>query len=437
MNKTNQVWQFFSSVKLAIFTLCALSLTSIIGTVVPQNRPIDFYVEQYGTAAAQFFRVLDIPQMYTSWWFLTLLGLLSANLIVCSIDRFPLTWKQITLDQTTLSPEKLEKMAFTRWFPEEPGDTAVSVTEVLRRSGWRLFTRETAGGTITAAQKGRWSRTGVYLVHASILVIFAGAITGYFLGFKGSVLIPETKESDKIYAPDTQQPIDLGFTVRCDTFDIEFYDNGMPKEYRSRLTVLENGETIMVKDIEVNHPLKYHGITFYQSSYEAYRDFVITLVNPDGGGGKQFIAPFQRQVDWSEKDLSLGIINAEAVRERVVRMKLWIKSGQNPPVTLWLEPQSEISLAEHGVPYTIKVKQMYATGLQVAKDPGVWLVYLGCLFMLAGLYIAFFMSHRRIWIVTNPGGKRGLLIAGTANKNRLAFEKTFTGLITAVTTTVR
>ena len=44
------------------------------------------------------------------------------------------------------------------------------------------------------------------------------------------------------------------------------------------------------------------------------------------------------------------------------------------------------------------------TGLQVAKDPGVWIVWLGCTLMMAGyLYVAFFMSHRRIWVRIENG----------------------------------
>ena len=35
------------------------------------------------------------------------------------------------------------------------------------------------------------------------------------------------------------------------------------------------------------------------------------------------------------------------------------------------------------------------TGLQVRKDPGVWVVYLGFIVMSIGLYIAFFMSHKK------------------------------------------
>jgi len=46
--------------------------------------------------------------------------------------------------------------------------------------------------------------------------------------------------------------------------------------------------------------------------------------------------------------------------------------------------------------------------------------------MLSGLYVAFFLSHRRIWVfVSRPDRKTRVLLSGIANKNRYGFEKTF------------
>jgi cytochrome c biogenesis protein len=64
-------------------------------------------------------------------------------------------------------------------------------------------------------------------------------------------------------------------------------------------------------------------------------------------------------------------------------------------------------------------KRMY-TGLQVAKDPGVWVVWLGCLLMVLGVYAAFFLSHRRIWIRIQNGT---VTIGGNASKNQGAFRQ--------------
>jgi cytochrome c biogenesis protein len=59
----------------------------------------------------------------------------------------------------------------------------------------------------------------------------------------------------------------------------------------------------------------------------------------------------------------------------------------------------------------------------VAKDPGVWIVWLGCALMVVGSLVAFFLSHRRLWITIRPvGDKTGIKIGGSAHRNQPAFE---------------
>lgn len=429
MKANNQLWDFFASVKLAIFTLCALSLTSIIGTIIPQGEQFSRYVDEYGPVLAQIFQVLDIPHMYSSWWFRGLLGILSANLIVCSIDRFPTAWRLITADQLAISPERLERMDHrSTWTAlSTPQETARSLTAKLTTAGWPTISREKDGSIVISSQKGAWSRLGVYIVHLSILIIFVGGIIGSILGFKGTVMIPETQGTDKVFASGSSKPIDLGFEVRCDSFGIEFYDNGMPKEYRSHLTIRENGKDVRQEDIVVNKPLTYKGITFYQSSYEAYKDFILKFTDTANQQTTTFKASFQNELEWAENNLRFGVINVEAQGNQVLRTKIWLRDGDRQPTTFWLEPGEKNQIDIDGKAFSLSAKQMYATGLQVAKDPGVWLVYIGCGLMLFGLYAAFFISHRRVWLSLRQGPEDStiVLLAASANKNNSGFAGVF------------
>jgi cytochrome c biogenesis protein len=71
----------------------------------------------------------------------------------------------------------------------------------------------------------------------------------------------------------------------------------------------------------------------------------------------------------------------------------------------------------------------YYTGLQVSRDPGVWVVYVGFILMIIGIYITFFMSHQQICIaVTGQGKKSRILVAGISNKNKLGMQKKVTKL---------
>ena len=442
--KKNPVWEIFASVRLALFLLFTLAATSIIGTIIPQNEPAAFYVERYGANLAKFMQTLDVPDMYNSWWFMVILTLFSLNLIVCSLERIPNAWRLVTMDNLATDPERLKKMG-QKQSVSVGGSLAEAVTRTeahLTGKGWKATRRDQDGGaTLLFAQKGAWTRFGVYIVHSSILIILIGAVIGSpriakdilknpYYAFKGSVNIPESQESDVIYSfLEGVGQLPLGFTVRCDFFNIEYYPNGMPKEYLSKLSVIENGKVMLQKDIEVNEPLVYKGITFYQSSYQPYKDFIITVKNNKTGLTKTDMVPTATQITWKEGGARFGIINMEVQGEAVSRFKIWFTDDQGEPTKFWLEPGREAIIQRPSGEYTLSAKQLYATGLQVAKDPGVWWVYGGCGLMLLGLLVAFFMSHRKVWaLVCEEQGKVTVLFAGNANKNKLGFEKTFTEL---------
>ncbi len=431
MNKKNPIFSFFSSVKLALFTLSLLAATSIIGTVIPQKEDFAFYVQNYSESTAKIFQVLSIPDMYNSWWFLSLLTLLIINLIVCSIERFPRVWKQIKADNLSTDLKRISKMRLSENWTSDKSEAilATELTNVLAGKGWKTEQRKRDNALLLFTQKGAMSRTGVYIVHASIIVIFIGALLGELYGFKGSIMLPETKTTNKIFEFGTGNSIDLGFEVRCERFDIELYDSGMPKAYRSQLTVLEDGEVTVKKEIVVNDPLTYKGITFYQSSYQGYEDFILTVTDQKSGENESAILPYQRPTALKTLRTSIGIINAEMRGQSITKMKVWFDDDQGPASTFWMNTGDQVTVERTDKKYTVAGKQMYATGLQVARDPGVWVVYIGCGMMILGLIVAFFMSHKRIWLLlSKENNKTSVLMSGSANKNKVGFEKIFSSL---------
>lgn len=434
MKSTNLLWNFFSSVKLALFTLGCLAFTSIIGTVIPQQESIQFYVNKYGPKTATFFQLLDITDMYTSSWFLFLLGLLALNLIICSIDRFPAVWRLITEDNLALPLERIKKMRVSASFTSaSPLPELIDTLQTtLTQKGWKPKLRELENCTVLFSQKTPWSRAGVYLVHLSILVIFAGAIFGQLQGFRGSIMLPELQTSSVVYPYKSAEIINLDFTIRCDRFDIEFYENTMPKEYRSKLTILENDTIVLQKEIEVNDPLYYKGITFYQASYQPFKDFVFTI-SANNEEPVNFTGEFQKEVKWAENKVSFGIINIESVRDQASRLKIWFNDESGEPSQFWMKTGDRIEIKRGEKSYWFSAKQRYATGLQVSKDPGVWLVYLGFGCMIIGLYMAFFMSHKRVWLILEPDeNETQIYLKGTANKNTSGFAALFDELADTV-----
>ena len=447
--KTNPIWAFFASVKLALFLLFILAATSIIGTIIPQTKPAGFYIEKYGQNMASLIQTLNIQDMYNSWWFLSLLGIFSLNLIICSLERIPGVYRIVRKDNLTTNPDRLSKLALHSVIEtSQPFETAKSlVAGHFTAKGWKPDSRDTETGTMFFSQKGAWTRFGVYIVHVSILVILLGAVIGSSafsqkilhkpdFAFKGSIMLPESQETDHIFSFQTGDKIDLGFTVRCNYFNIEYYPNGMPKTFLSKIMVLEDGQPVTFKNgetehfLKVNTPLTYKGITFYQSSYQPYSDFLVTLVDSKTHKKQQRIIPGGKQVTFNNGAVSLGIINKEGRGESIGRVKVWFGDKEAEPSIFWLNNDQEAVVKRPANNYNLHIKQLYATGLQVTKDPGVWWVYTGCGLMLFGLFVAFFTSHRKIWAyVRDENGTTHIIFAGSANKNKVGFEKTFNNIV--------
>lgn len=441
--KNNPVFELFASVQLALFLLFLLAATSIIGTIIPQNNVPQFYIEEYGPRTARLLQTLDIPDMYNSWWFLFLLTLFALNLIICSLERIPQVIRTISRDGLNVSKAQMEKQPLqaTLTLSLSPEEAQLKIRSLLTAKGWKIREVVREAGVQIFTQKGAWSRFGVYVVHTSILVILGGALLGSAavatkilhnpqFAFKGSIMIPESEASDHILAFKTGRRIDLGFAVRCDAFAIEFYDNGMPKTYRTQATILEQGKPVLSSAIQVNTPLTYKGITFYQSSYQPSQDFAIRLKKKDSQAEHTAVIPPASERQWPEGQLSYGIINRERQGEVTRRVKIWLNDQQGEPSVFWLDINKEAAIERPSGTYLLTVRQRYATGLQVTKDPGVWLVYSGCFLMLIGLYCAFFQSHRRVYALIEPSGVGSrILLAGNTTKNKLGFDRYFSDFI--------
>ena len=429
----NSFWEFFASVKLALVCFFTLAIASIVGTIIPQNESPGFYIQKYGETAAEIFRLINIPDMYNSWWFVSILSLFSINLIVCSIDRLPTVWKMVTMDNLATKVNRLEKMTpRNRFASAKPlQQVAAEVEQTLKGAGWKPSQRETEGGTLLFAQKTPWVRFGVYIVHLSILVIFAGAIIGTLFGAKGSIMIRENSTVPYYFDRGSNAQQQLGFAIRVNDFSLTYYDSGAPKEFRSDLTVIDGGQEVLHKSIVVNDPLNYKGYTFYQSSYKADEDYWISVQNQNTGERKTFTARPGVELKWQEAGVTLGIVNLlHPDQWGRYRLKIWFSDGKGEPSVFWLDGETVVSVERADTAYGFKSEQVFYTGLQVAKDPGVWPVYIGFIIMLCGLFVAFFLSHKRLWVYIDETGKKTrVLVAGSANKNKVAFANMFDTLV--------
>ncbi len=265
----DRTWKFFTSLRLAIPILIIVASTSIIGTVIEQNQSIEVYRKFYSDSTIRLLSKLGFFDMYHSWWFLLLLVLFIINLTCCTIDRIPNVMRIIRNPKRQLDETLERSLSLShRW--KVKGDIDSVRTKYLQKLEKAFSKPVNTSESETEhlyAERGPYSRFGVYITHVSILVILVGTIIGNVWGFKGFVNIVEGSQVTSVPSRGGKGRVDLGFAVRCNKFWIETYPNGQPKEYFSDLTILDGEKEIMSERIEVNSPLRYKGIWFYQASY--------------------------------------------------------------------------------------------------------------------------------------------------------------------------
>lgn len=454
----DRIWSALASVKLAVIVFALISLTSVVGTLLDQSgdaaKNLKIVAKFVGTGAApKVFALLDaagFTDMYHSWWFVALLYLFAANLIVCSLERLPRIWKIVREPIKALPPDQIKAMPIRREiaFRKKGEEARAAIASAMKSAGFPAKEASSADDSLQfIAEKGRYSRLGVYVTHLSIIIILAGAIVGMKLGFNGNLNLLEGTASAVAYGG-AEKEIPLGFEIRCNDFNVAYYDNSdTPKSFKSWLTILENGKPVLIDgkettEIEVNRPLRYKGITFYQSSYgfAPNRDALFKFALTGKNGAKRGVSlKFEEsfEIPGSDTRGKVADFSPAIAVDEAGKLFTYAETMNNPAVFVEFSEKGKMKysrwiLLRHPETWEVpdgRVEFMdlwgaQYTGLQVRKDPGVEIVYIGCLLMTIGLYMSFFMSHARVWVVVREErGKTNVFISGTSSKNRVAFEE--------------
>ena len=195
------------------------------------------------------------------------------------------------------------------------------------------------------------------------------------------------------------------------------YPGGEPKEYLSRIEIIDNGRTVAKADVRVNHPVSYKGTNIYQASYGQDPIFVFDIAGQEvrlnqGGVYKQGdFAMMAMRFERSVHDFGPGVQVA------------YIEGGETRTAWFMRDVPRLAAKTLAGAEVRLKgIDSEYYSGLEVARDPGVWVVWTGFALILIGLYINFFMHFRRIYLLQTA---EGVLVAGTSPRNREAFKEEF------------
>ncbi|WP_414753327.1 cytochrome c biogenesis protein [Anabaena sp. CCY 9910] len=411
-----------TDLRLAIALLLIIALFSISGTVIEQGQSPAFYQANYPEHPALFgfltwkvIQVVGLDHVYRTWWFLSLLVLFGTSLTACTFTRQLPALKTAQRWKYYEEPRQFQKLALSA---ELDAGCVNSLSQILQNRRYKIFQEK---DDILYARKGIVGRIGPIIVHIGIVTILLGSIWGAMTGFIAQEMVPsgETFQVKNIIdaGPLAAGQFPQDWSVRVNRFWIDYTPKGGIDQFYSDMSVLDNqGKEVDHKKIFVNQPLRYHGVTFYQTDWgisgvrvrlnkSPIFQLPMALLNTNGQG--------RIWGTWipTKPDLSEGV----SLLAKDLQGMVLIYDAQGKLVDT---VRAGMSTQVNGV--TLKVLDVVgSTGLQIKADPGIPIVYTGFGILMLGVVMSYF-SHSQIWALQK--GDR-LYVGGKTNRAQVAFEQ--------------
>jgi cytochrome c biogenesis protein len=395
-----RLWKTLTSLRLTMVLLIILALVSLIGTV----------------------RI----QVFDSVWFLIPLGIFVLNLTACLIRGLPRAVRRsrqrLTADVALELPERVR----FSWAPNPSPQSQVE--KALKRELGAGHQTATEDQVVYFWERGRFRPLGPYVVHLALLVILTGALLGKFLGVQGQLALQMGESSSDFISEGKEKP--LHYQARLDNFQVFYYPNGTPREFRSDLTFTRPGKPPEQAICRVNDPVTFGGFTFYQSSY----GHTVRLEVKEGENSHVVEAPVGQTMQLPggqarfrvleyQPDLVMPGGGQDKHLGPAARLAYW-EGRDHPSIIVVLKNRPELADRQPG-PYRFFLQgSTFFSVLQVKRDPGVWWVYAGFLLLLPGFYLAFLRPTERWALVLRRNEKGGwqARLLGAAPRAREAFQ---------------
>jgi cytochrome c biogenesis protein len=297
----NRILNFLSSVRFGVVQLCILVVLAMAGMLILQQNVEGFeaYYVSLTPAEKLVYGYLGLFDIYHSWYFNGLLLLLSLNIILASIDRFPTAWAYISKPKVTATRDWLlsqkdhavvslgedEAAAVERVkkaFADNGYKPVVSQmttkeygTNELGQRDFSVLTEKTS--TVVFGETGRWNRTGAYIVHVALLTLFLGNFVFFNTSFDADVRVIPGESTNKIqlirYNLDKKERFDvqLPFTMECTDIQQRLINEQGPidvtntLDWRTQMKIDDPVYGVVVEDASLNKPFTYRGYRFFQS----------------------------------------------------------------------------------------------------------------------------------------------------------------------------
>ena len=437
-----KVWNLLGSVQLVIPLLIVITLVSLLGVIVPQGPvPPDFLHK--GLRAAIIAR-FGLNGIFTSWWFYALLGLLSVNVVACSLThQFKSVGKALTphFHKTAADIARLKCTAqFT--LSGDPTQLSEGFCAFFKKRLFFVARQKTDPSIQVATRSFFFKEIGSLLFHFSILFFFAGGIVGSMQGFS---FVKEFHKGQTAAFP--QWP----YILRCDWFKLNRTADGAISDYQSKMTVLSlDSAPVFSKIIQVNHPLSYRGLSFFQNSYGEQPDLIdeaqVRVIGPGmDSAGAAVTVPFDTEVKLQGTSLSMVIrkfvcdfvigsdnreVSSRSDKPNNPAIKTVIFKGVDTLFNTWSflnYPDVHQENAKGFKVAFLDYTPQYYTGIKVSKNPGNVFIWLGFALMTAGILLVFYFPHKSFWFLIEPADDSSSRITagGSSSRSLSAFQDEF------------
>lgn len=414
-----------ADLRLAIALLLVIAGASIAGTVIEQGESVQFYQENYPEQPALFgfltwkiILILGLDHVYQTWWYLSLLILFGASLMACTSLR---QWPALKVARQWHyyhKPEQILRLNLSQACPSIPLDKLASI---LQKKGYWVVTESDK----LYARKGLVGKIGPIIVHASLVVILIGGLVGSLTGFLAQELVPSGQDFQ------LKKVVDAGAWVRrlpavrgrVHRFWIDYTPSGEIDQFYTDLGIIDaTGKEITRKTIHVNEPLRWRGLTFYQTSWGIQG---VRLRFNNSPVLELPVAPFTASNGrklWGtwlplKPDLSVGV--SLVIPDLQGLFLLYDQQGE-----LVATGRVGTPIQIGGVNLTL-TEIIGSTGLQIKSDPGVPIVYLGFAGLMVGVIMSYF-SYSQIWGLL---ADQRLYLGGKTNRSLVTFEREFLDLV--------
>lgn len=416
-----------TDLRLAIIMLLVIAVFSISGTVIEQGQSPAFYQANYPENPALFgfltwkvILFIGLNEVYRTWWFLALLILFGTSLTACTFTRQLPALKAAQKWKFYNQSRQFKKLALSAEFNQDSlsPDSLETLNQILQKRSYKVFQAE---NNTLYARKGIIGKIGPIIVHIGIVVTLLGSIWGAMTGFMAQEMVPsgETFQVKNIIdaGPFAAKQVPQDWSVKVNRFWIDYTATGGIDQFYSDMSVVNSqGQEVDRQTIFVNKPLRYRGITFYQT------DWGISSANVRVNNSPIFqlpMAPLETNGKgrlwgtWipTKPDLSAGV----TLLAKDLQGTVFIYDGNGQLVDT---VRTGMSTKVNGV--TLKILDIVgSTGLQIKSDPGIPIVYTGFACLMVGLVMSYF-SHSQVWALQENDR---LYVGGKTNRAQVAFER--------------